>query len=218
MYAMLGSRPDICFAVNKLAQFGLNPDEEHLAAAQHVFQYLKATRDYRLTYDGNAGSELVGWCDADWASDPDNRRSTTGYVFKVGSGSIAWATRKQRTVALSSTESEYMALTESLQHAIWTAQILKNLDFGFDLPLSIHCDSKGARDLAKNNTFHKLSKHIDIRYHYIREKIEDEFVVLDEVKSADNVADILTKALPEPAFRRHVHALGLVGISNEGEC
>jgi hypothetical protein len=115
-------------------------------------------------------------------------------------------------------ESEYMALTDSLQHVIWTAQILKNLDFGFDLPLTIHCDSKGARDLAKNNTFHKLSKHIDIRYHFIREKIEDEFIVLDEVKSTENIADILTKALPEPAHRRHIRALGLLGTSDEGEC
>ena len=217
MYAMLGSRPDICFAVNKLAQYGSNPDEEHLAAAQRIFQYLKATRDYRLTYNGNTGSELIGWCDADWASDPDTRRSTTGYVFQIGSGSVAWATRKQRTVALSSTESEYMALTESLQHAIWTAQILKNLDFDLDLPISIKSDSKGARDLAKNNVFHKLSKHIEIRYHYIREKIQDGFVVLNEVKSADNVADIFTKALPEPAHQRHVRALGLFGTSDEGE-
>jgi hypothetical protein len=92
MYAMLGSRPDISFAVNKLAQYGSNPDKEHLIAAQHVFQYLKATWDYKLTYNGNAGSELIGWCDADWASDPDTRQSTTGYVFQVGSGSIAWAT------------------------------------------------------------------------------------------------------------------------------
>ena len=218
MYAMLGSRPDICFTVNKLAQYGLNPDEEHLAAAQRVFQYLKATRDHRLMYNGDTGSELIGWCDADWASDPDTRRSTTGYVFQIGSGSVAWATRKQRTVALSSTESEYMALTESLQHAIWTAQILRNLDFGFDLPISIKSDSKGARDLAKNNIFHKLSKHIEIRYHYIREKIQDGFVVLNEVKSADNIADIFTKALPEPAHQRHTRALGLFGTSNEGEC
>jgi hypothetical protein len=218
MYAMLGSRPDICFAVNKLAQYGSNPDEEHLAAAQRVFQYLKATRDYRLTYNGNTGSELVGWCDADWASDPDTRRSTTGYVFQVGSGSIAWATRKQRTVALSSTESEYMALAESLQHTIWTTQILKNLNFGFDLPIPLKSDSKGARDLAKNNVFHKLSKHIEIRYHFIREKVEDGFVILNEVKSAANVADIFTKALPEPAHQRHVRALGLIGTSDEGEC
>jgi hypothetical protein len=137
MYAMLGSRPDICFAVNKLTQYGSNPNEEHLAAAQRIFQYLKVTWDYRLTYDGNTGSKLIGWCDADWASDPNTRRSTTGFVFQVGDGSIAWATQKQRTVALSSTESKYMALTESLQHAIWTAQILENLKFDFNLPFLI---------------------------------------------------------------------------------
>ena len=117
MYAMLGSRPDICFAVNKLSQFGSNPDEEHLAAAIRVLQYLKSTQDMRLLYDGNNGSELIGYSDADWASDPDTRRSTTGYVFQINGGTIAWATQKQRTIALSSTEAEYMALSETAKHS-----------------------------------------------------------------------------------------------------
>ena len=217
MYAMLGSRPDICYSVNKLAQYGSNPNEEHLAATQQVFQYLKATRDLRLTYNGNTGSELIRWCDADWASDPDTQCLTTGYIFQVGNGSVAWATRKQHTVALSSTESKYMVLTESLQHTIWTAQVLENLNFEFDLPLTTKSDSKGARDLTKNNVFHKLSKHIGIQHHFIREKIQDGFATVEEVKSADNIANIFTKALPKPTHRRHTRALGLIGILDKGE-
>ena len=117
MYAMLGSRPDICFAINRLSQFGSNPNEEHLASAIRVLQYLKATQNMRLVYDGNNESELIGYSDADWASDPDTRRSTTGYVFQINGGTIAWATQKQRTIALSSMEAEYMALTETAKHA-----------------------------------------------------------------------------------------------------
>jgi len=209
MYAMLGSRPDICFAVNKLSQFGSNPDEEHFAAAIRVLQYLKATRDLRLIYDGNNGSELYGYSDADWASDPDTRRSTTGYVFQINSGSISWATQKQRTIALSSTESEYMALSECAKHALWTIQVLNNLKIELDLPISIYSDSKGAREIANNNVFHKRTKHIEIRHHFVREKIHDGLLQVQEVSSAENVADVLTKSLPELTHWRHVRSLGL---------
>lgn len=210
MYAMLGSRPDICFTVNKLSQFGSNPNEEHMAAAIRVLQYLKATRHFRLMYSGSGDSELIGYSDSDWASDPDTRRSTTGYTFQINGGTIAWATQKQRTVALSSTEAEYMALTDCTKHASWTIQILDNLHFNLDLPISIYADSKGARDIANNNVFHKRTKHIDIRYHFVREKIHDGMIRIKETSSSENIADIFTKSLPEVTFWRHVNAIGLV--------
>ena len=217
MYAMLGSRPDICFAVNKLSQYGSNPDEQHLRAAIRVFEYLKQTENYRLIYNGNEGSDLFGYSDSDWASDIDTRRSTTGYIFKTDSGTISWASSKQRTVALSSVEAEYMALTESAKQAMWTLQILENLKFDVDLPFSIYSDSEGARAISENNVFHKRTKHIEIRYHFIREKIQNKTIQVKEVQSSNNVADIFTKALPESTHMRHVHALGL-GTTIEGEC
>jgi hypothetical protein len=113
MYAMLRSHPDICFSINKLSQFGSNPNKEHLAAAVRVLQYLKKMQNLQLVYNRYGGSELCGWSNLDWASDPDTHRSTTGYVFQINGGSIAWATQKQRTIALSSTELEYMAVSES---------------------------------------------------------------------------------------------------------
>ena len=218
MYAMLGSRPDICFAVSKLSQFGSNPDQNHMAAAIRVFQYLKTTATLRLTYNGTNRSELLGWCDADWASDPDTCRSTTGYIFQVNSGAVAWGTRKQRTVALSSTEAEYMALTEVLKHTLWTLQVLRNLRFDCDLPITIFDDSKGARDISANSVEHQRTKHIDIRYHFIREKVQDKTIELTEVKSSENIADIFTKALPEPAHVTFTRKLGLIGASSKGEC
>src|SRR5215472_2286271 len=176
MYAMLGSRPDISFAVNKLSQFGSNPDEEHLSAAIQVFRYLKGTQDLRLIYDGRKGTELIGFSDSDWASDPDTRRSTTGYVFQIEGGIIAWASTKQRTVALSSVEAEYMAITEATRHTLWTCQILENLDFDIDLPISIFSDSEGAHAISNNNVFHKRTKHIEIQYHFICKKIQDDTI------------------------------------------
>jgi hypothetical protein len=199
MYAMLGSHPDICFSVNKLSQFGSNPNEEHLAATVCILQYLKKTRNLRLVYDGYGGSELYGWSNLDWASDPDTHHSTTGYVFQINGGSIAWATQKQRTIALSSTESEYMAILESAKHTIWTIQLFHNLKIEVDLLISIHCDSKGACNIASNNVFHKCTKHIDIQHHFICEKMQEGILALVEVDSDKNTADVLTKSLTDPA-------------------
>ena len=108
MYAMLGSRPDICFHVNRLSQYGSKPTQTHLFAAQHVLRYLATTRDYKLTYGTDDSTELIGYSDSDWAADTDDRRSTSGYLYILSGGSVAWATQKQRTVSLSSTEAEYM--------------------------------------------------------------------------------------------------------------
>jgi hypothetical protein len=167
MYTMLGSRPDICFSVNKLSQYGSKPTEQHLIAAQQVLRYLSSTCDFKLCYSKNDSTELIAYSDSDWASDPDDRRSTTGYMFILSGGAIVWATQKQRTVVLSSTEAEYMAITECAKHAQWTISLLRQLDFDIDLPLDLHCDSHGACAISINNVFHKHTKHINICYHYI---------------------------------------------------
>ena len=137
MYAMLGTRLDICFAVNQLSQFGSNLTHYHLLAVQHVLQYLATTKDHKLTYGVNDSTELVGYSDSDWAGYWDDRHSTTGYVFILGGGGVAWATQKQRTIALSSTEAEYIALTECAKHAQRTISLLQQLSFEVDLPIDI---------------------------------------------------------------------------------
>lgn len=218
MYAMLGTRPDICFAVNRLSQFGSNPTHDHLLAAQHVLQYLSNTRHHKLTYGRNDSTELIAYSDSDWAGDRDDRRSTTGYTFILSGSSIAWATQKQRTIALSSTEAEYMALTECSKHAQWTISLLKQLSFEVDLPIDIFCDSEGARSIASNNVDHKRTKHIDIKHHYIREKINEGTINVNEVNSKDNLADILTKALPRDSHQTLTSRMGLIGASTEGDC
>jgi hypothetical protein len=218
MYAMLGSRPNICFAVNRLSQFSSKLTEAHLHAAQHVMCYLATTRGYQLTYGLNDATELVGYCDSDWAADPDTRRSTTGYTFILSGGSVAWATQKQRTVALSSTEAEYMALTECVKHAEWTISLLDQLNFEIDLPLEIYSDSLGARAIAKNSVHHKRTKHIDIRHHYVRDVIERNTITVEEVGIKNNVADLLTKSLARGHHHFLTTRLGIVDASIVGEC
>jgi hypothetical protein len=158
-------------------------------------QYLKATHRLRLVYNGYRGTEFCGFSDSDWASDPNSRCSTTGYIFQINGGTIAWATQKQRTIALSSTEAEYMALAECSKHAIWSIQLLQNLKIKLDLPITIYDDSKGACDIAKNNVFHKKTKHIEIKYHFTCEKIQDGWIHLEEIDSSENVADVFMKSL-----------------------
>ena len=216
MYAMLGTRPDICFAVNRLSQFGSNPMHEHMLAAQHVLEYLATTQHRRLLYGANNSTELIGYSDSDWAGDRNDRRSTTGYTFMLSGGPIAWAAQKQRTVALSSTEAEYMALTDCLKHTQWTLSLLQQLLFDVELPIDIFCDSTGAQSIASNNVYHKRTKHIDIRYHYIREKVADRTIVINEINSNDNLADIFTKTLPRDQHNLLTSRIGFVNAPTEG--
>ena len=218
MYAMLGTHPDICFAVNRLSQYGANPTHEHLLAAQHVLQYLSGTRCRKLVYGTNDSTELIGYSDSDWAGDRDDRRSTTGYTFILSGGAIAWATQKQRTIALSSTEAEYMALTETAKHAQWTVSLLQQLSFNLDLPIDVFTDSEGAQAIAANNVYHKRTKHIDIKYHYIREKILDGTVCVNEVGSKNNLADVFTKPIARDQHQMLTSRIGLVDNPIEGGC
>ena len=137
MYIMLGSCPNICFTVNQLSQFSSKPTETHLLTVQHVLWYLSTTRDYKLAYGNNDSTKLISYCDSDWAADTDDCCSTSCYTFILSGGSIAWATQKQCTVVLSSTEAEYMALTECVKHAQWTLLLLDQLDFDTDLPIEL---------------------------------------------------------------------------------
>ena len=145
---------------------------------KRVFRYIQGTKNYGIefTVDGDA---LQGYSDADWAGDTESRRSTSGYAFMMNSGCISWRSKKQRTVALSSTEAEYMALSEATQEAVWLKVFLCELgEMAKDEAIKIYEDNQGSIALAKNPEFHKRTKHIDIRYHFVREKVEDGQVVL----------------------------------------
>ena len=212
MYAMLGTRPDIAYAVSVLSQFMQEPRLEHWQALKRVLRYLKGTSHYKLTYDGRLSSQLVGYTDSNWAGDKGDRRSTSGYVFFLHGGAINWRSRKHPTVALSSTEAEYMAACEAGRDAVHWRNFLSELSSPL-LPSGatvIHCDSQGAIALAKNPDHHDRSKHIDIVYHWLRERVTRGVILLEYLNTQVMVADVLTKPL---AKDRHIELTQAMGVT-----
>ena len=210
MYAMLGTRPDIAFAVSVVSRYASNPSERHKTAVKRIFRYLRGTTNLRLTFKGDL-VYLTGYTDADWAGDRDTRRSTSGYVFNIGSGAISWSSNRQSTVALSTCEAEYIGQTQAAKEAIWLKTLLDQLNPEDSSPVAtiIYGDNQGAIALAKNPQFHARTKHIDIQHHFIRQKVDEGKIELQYVPTAKQVADGLTKALCKDKFILFRRALGL---------
>lgn len=200
IYLMTGSRPDIAFVVSKLSQFIECHDKTHWTAIKRILRYLKGSIDVGITYTANGDNTLRGYCDSDYAGDIDSRRSTSGYIFMLNEGAISWSSKLQKTVALSTTEAEYIALAESTKQSLWLGQLLTDLGLVSD-PISIHCDNQGALKLVKNPEHHQRTKHIDVRYHFIREAEREGRIAIKYLKTEDQLADILTKPLHRPRFK-----------------
>ena len=214
LWPVMISRPDALCAVGILAQFVQNPGLAHWKALKRVMGYLYTTRDLWLTF-GGVDAELEGFSDADWASQ-SHRHSISGYAFRMGKGAVTWSSKKQAIVALSSTEAEYIAQTHAAKELIWLRTFLGELTTPFSGPITLPCDNQGAIALSKDNKFHARTKHIDIRYHFIREAVENNQVFMYYVPTDENVADIFTKPLAKPKFEKFVKLLGLGSL--EGEC
>lgn len=182
------TRPDISFAVNRIASFMASPQTAHMESALHILRYLKGTTDLGLLYEHGTPLNVCGYTDADWGTCADTRRSIGAYLFTAANGSISWQSKKQLTVSRSSTESEYRALSDGVQEAVWLSRLLQELqvlpslptpvchsneDISLTLPNSIqlHCDNQSAIKLARNPVFHARSKHIEIHHHFVRESL-----------------------------------------------
>ena len=195
LYVQIGTRPDISFAVSRLAQYAANPSSQHLRLAKYVLSYLSGTQDMRLCYDGINGDGLHGYSDSSLGDQLDDRTSTCGYVFILANGAISWASRKQSTPAQNTTEAEYMAMTDASNQAIWYRSFLMELGYIVDDPIPIHGDNKGAVDLALNPVTGRKSKHIDIKHHVIRYYVQKDKISLVCTPTAEMVADGFTKSL-----------------------
>ena len=207
---LVNTRPDICFAVNTLSQFMVEPKREHWVAAKHVLRYLRGTVDYGLMYVRSDGVKLAGFTDSDWAGSVVDRKSTSGCCFSLGSAVVSWFSRKQKSVALSSAEAEYMAASLATCEAIWLRKMLVGL-FGHMIETTeIYCDNQSCIRLTENPVFHDRSKHIEIRYHFIRDWVQRGAVQLEYVATGEQVADILTKALEKGKFIKFRDKLGVV--------
>jgi len=209
LYASVGTRPDIAQAVSTLAKFCANPTEAHLTAAKRVLRYLKGTRNVALKFEKTGSSSLIGYSDADWAGDIDDRHSTTGIVFTMAGCSISWPSKKQATVALSTTEAEYVALSAAVQEAVWLRKVLSDLNLPMSEPTTLREDNQGAIAMTKNPIAHGRTKHIDIRYHYVKEAVENGVISLEYCSTEDMLADILTKPLPKHKFENLRKRIGL---------
>lgn len=172
MYSMVGTRPDIAHAVGLVSRFMSSPCKEHWMAVKWVLRYIRDTTDFKLTFTKPDKFAVRGYCDSDYAADLDRRRSITGYVFQAGGNTISWRSGLQHIVALSTTEAEYMALVEAAKEALWLKGIAGELGF-LQEQVEIFCDSQSAICLAKNSVHHERTKHIDVRYHFIRDVVAD---------------------------------------------
>ncbi|KAD3641550.1 hypothetical protein E3N88_30774 [Mikania micrantha] len=204
------SRPDIAFSVGVLSRFMQNPKRSHLHAVRRVLRYVKATMGYGIWFKREPSVHLVGFCDADYGGDPSSRKSTTGYVFKIGNSAVSWCSKLQPTVSLSTTEAEYRASALAAQESMWLSQLLRDLGQDMNGRLEIWCDNKSAIQFAGNPTFHARTKHVEIHYHYVREKFLNGEIDLKYVDTKDQLADMFTKGLSRVKMLEFMQKLGMV--------
>jgi len=209
MYAMVCSRPDLSYAMSLVSRYMSNPGKEHWRAVQWIFRYLRGTADSCLKF-GRTDKGLIGYVDSDYAADLDRRRSLTGYVFTVGSCAVSWRATLQSVVALSTTEAEYMAICEACKELIWLKGLYAEL-CGVESCISLHCDSQSAIYLTKDQMFHERTKHIDIKYHFVRDVIEEGKLKVCKISTHDNPADMMTKPIPVAKFELCSSLVGLIG-------
>jgi hypothetical protein len=211
MYLSVTTRPDIAQAVGALARYMAAPTTAHWQAAKHVLRYLSGTTTYGITF-GATNTGLEAYCDADYAGDQDTRRSTTGYLFTLNGGAISWSSRLQPTVAVSTTEAEYMAAAYAIKEALWLRTLLRDLSQDITT-VTIKADSQSAIKLLKNPVFSMRSKHIDVIYHFARERVARKDVAFKYIPTNQMAADALTKPLSADKFKTCRAKMGITPCS-----
>ncbi|CAD6914528.1 unnamed protein product [Tilletia caries] len=204
-----GTRMDIAYQVGKLARFMGNPSTEHVAAAMRVLRYLAGTRELGLRFRHSDLAQLVGYSDSDHGGDPTTRRSVTGYVFYLYGNPVTWRSKLQDTVSVSSTEAEYVALSEATREAIWAVQLLGELRLRETGAVDMYTDNTGAEALSRNPQAHQRTKHIDIHHHLVRDHNNNGTIKVKRVDTDDNPADLLTKTVTFSRLSSGREQLGL---------
>ena len=200
---LTATRPDIMYAVSLISRYMESPTETHLLAAKRILRYLQGTKDFGLLYKtSEKSSKLVGFTDSDYAGDQDDRRSTSGYVFMLGTGAVSWSSKKQPIVTLSTTEAEFVAATTCACQAIWLRKILTELQVKQEGAITIFCDNSSAIKLSKNPVLHGRSKHIDVKYYFLRDLCNEGTIELEYCRSEEQLADIFTKPLKPLPFSK----------------
>ncbi|KAK2410077.1 putative mitochondrial protein [Trifolium repens] len=205
---LTASRPYITYAVGVCARYQADPKVSHLTQVKRILKYVNGTSDYGIMHSHCENSTLYGYCDADWAGSADDRKSTSGGCFFLGTNLISWFSKKQNCVALSTAEAEYVAAGSSCSQLVWMKQMLKEYDVEQDA-LTLYCDNMSAINISKNPVQHSKTKHIDIRHHYIRDLVESKIVVLEHIGTKEQIAEIFTKALDAVQFEKLRGKLGI---------
>ena len=211
---LTGTRPDIMHAVGIVGRFQANPKETHLQAVKRIFKYLQGTQNYGLWYPRDTDLTLHAYTDADWAGSVDDRKSTSGSAFFMGSRLVSWFSKKQSSIALSTAEAEYVAAASCCTQLLWMMQTLQDFQITCTPPISILCDNTSAISISKNPVMHSKTKHIPIKYQFLREQVLEQKVKLEYVPSKEQVADILTKPLPRETFEYLRQKMGVVDASS----
>lgn len=212
MYLSIGTRPDISHAVNSLSQFIKAPSNEHWIAAKRILKYLKSTINLGIKYNGTNDNvnHLIAYSDADYASCSDTRKSISGVVLILNDGPVMWSSRKQGVVATSTTDAEYIAAHDASKEIVWFRQLLKDIGIEQEGPTTLLCDNAAAQKLIQNPTFHRRSKHIDIKFHYTRDLVKQKLIDVKHVSSQLQLADILAKPLTRGKFETNRSQLNII--------
>ena len=212
MYAQVCTRPDLAFIVGMLGRYMSNPGVDHWKAAKRVMRYLQRTKEYMLTYQRSDILEIIGYSDSDFAGCLDSKRSTSGYVFLLAGGAIFWKSAKQTLVATSTMEAEFIACYEASNQGIWLRNFVTGLHVvnGIERPLKLYCDNNSAVLYSNSNRSSSKSKHIDIKFLAVKERVQSRLVSIEHIGTNSMLADPLTKGLPPKVFHEHTARMGVV--------
>lgn len=209
LYLATVSRPDIAAAVGFLCRRVETPTESDWKTVKRVMRYLATTIDKKLLFSSQGNVELKCYVDADWAGDRKDRKSTSGYIFQLGNNTVAWSSRKQTTVALSSTEAEYLAASHACRELLWLRCLLEDLGFANNNPTIVYEDNQGCIKLVESDRCGARTKHIDVCHHLLRDLRAQGIIALQYCTTKNMLADILTKPLSKELFKFFVEQLGL---------
>ena len=213
---LVHTRPDLTFAVGFVSRFMQDPTQEHLAAVKQILRYIGGSMGLGCRYERSSGEpRLVGYSDSDLGGDVDSRKSTSGTLFFLGRSPVTWQSQKQKIVALSSCESEYVASATAACQGVWLSRLLAELSNGGVEQFALKVDNKSAIALAKNPVFHERSKHIELKYHFIRDCVEAKKIELEFVPTEHQLADMLTKPLGRVRLAELRSSIGMVEVSPE---
>ncbi|WZZ36046.1 hypothetical protein YC2023_019447 [Brassica napus] len=208
------TRPDVCFAVNQVSQNMQAPKIHHWNMVERILRYLREAPGQGVWMGCNKNTEIVGYCDADWARDRVDKRSTTGYCTFIGGNLVTWKSKKQKIVSCSSAEAEYRAMRKLTSELIWIRNLLQDFGIETSTPITMHCDNQAAIHIASNNVFHERTKHIEVDCHKVRQAVEQRIILPCYTRSEDQLADIFTKAASTKVCEFIHSKLGLVDFSS----